>query len=139
MGLKIMFHNLAAHIEALPYPMLFINRASKLGMKAGLSVNIKTDIAEIVPFIPIINHVLVMTAEPDENGELLYPSAVEKAKSIAKKHASQVEVYVDGGIDAETLKELSAAGIAGAILGRSVFHSGNPYDNLCALDEAINN
>lgn len=128
-----------AHIEALPYPMLFVNRARKLGLKAGLAINIKTDIIEIVPFIPIINHVFVMTAEPDNNGELLYPPAIEKAINIAEKFASVVEVYIDGAINLESLKELSAAGITGAAVGRSVFYSGNPYVNLCALAEVVNN
>lgn len=122
-----------AHIEALPYPMLFINRARRLGLKTGLAINIKTNASEIIPFLPILDHVLVMTAEPDNNNEALYPTALEKAINIAKSLPSPVELYVDGALNVESLRKLNKVRVAGAIIGRSVFSSDDPYQHLCNL------
>lgn len=122
-----------AHIEALRYPMLFINKAHKLGLKAGLALNIKTSVSEIMPFVNVFDHVFVMTAEPDYNGELFYQPALNKALNLANNLPSSVDLYADGALMPEAIRELNKAGAKGAILGRIVFNSNDPYLKLVEL------
>ena len=126
-------HAVSAHIEALPFPMQFINRAHELGMKAGLALNIKSSGLETEAFWDLADYLLVMTSEPDCAGEKLYRPALDKAIFLAWKLPSTIELYADGGLTFEALQELCQAGAAGAVLGRLVFSSEDPLQTLIDL------
>ena len=123
----------AAHIEALPFPMQFINRAHALGMRAGLALNIGSPGTLTEPFWDLVDYILVMTSEPDSAGENLYRPALKKAAEIATHLPAEVELYADGGLNVESLVELNRAGAAGAVMGRHVFSSADPLGTLTAL------
>lgn len=126
-------YSVSAHIEALPFPMLFINRAHALGMKAGLALNIKSSGAETEPFWELADYILVMTSEPDFAKEKLYDPALDKAIKLAANIPKNLELYADGGLTPEALKELNKAGAAGAVLGRLVFSTDDPLKKLIEL------
>jgi len=126
-----------AHIEALPFPLLFLNRARDLGIEAGLALNIKTPPEFTSPFWPRCDALLVMTAEPDNEGEKLYAPAFEKAVFIASQAPSNLAVYADGALDPQALQRLSSAGITGTVLGRTVFNAPNPRNRLLELSELM--
>lgn len=128
----------AAHIEALPFPMQFINRAHALGMEAGLALNLKSIGVETEPFWEIADYLIVMTSEPDFAGEALYRPALDKALSLARRLPESLALYADGGLTPEAVRELSAAGAAGAILGRLVFSAKSPLQVLNDLYAAVN-
>ena len=120
----------AAHIEALPYPMIFINRAHSLGMKAGLALNIKTAATETEAFWEIADYLLVMTSEPDLSGEKLYKPALNKAIALVKRLHEGPELYVDGGLTQQAVRDLNKAGAAGAVVGRIIFSAKDPLQML---------
>lgn len=126
----------AAPIEALAYPMRFLNRAHALGFRAGLAMNLKNSGEETRPFWEMADYLLVMTAEPDNAGEKLYQPALEKALMLSKTLPHGLELYADGGLDEAAVKRLRDAGAAGAVLGRLVFSQGHPVKILSALEEA---
>lgn len=120
-----------AHLEALPFPLLFLNRAKSLGMRAGLALNIQTPLSMLDPFMPAIDEVLVMTAEPDNAGEKLWAPGLDKA--VAAARTLPIPVWADGGLTEETIRVLFKAGASGCVLGRAVFNSGDPYNALSKL------
>jgi ribulose-phosphate 3-epimerase len=126
-----------AHIETLDYPLLFLNRAHELGIEAGLALNVKTPLEFTRPFWPRCDALLVMTAEPDNEGERLYVPAFEKAVLIASQVPSELKVYVDGALDLQAVRKLMRANIAGAVLGRSVFSASEPRNRLLELQELM--
>lgn len=130
--------SVAAHIEALPFPMQFINRAHALGMKAGLALNIKSAYTETEPFWGLVDYLLVMTCEPDLAGEMLYRPALDKALSLARRLPDRIELYADGGLTPEAVKELETNGAAGAVLGRLVFSVTDPLQVLNDLSMSMN-
>ena len=113
--------SVCAHLEALDYPMVFLNRARSLGMKAGLALNMKTPVIETEIFWPVMDYLLLMTSEPDGGSETLY----------------EVKLMVDGGITADRLPELSKADIYGVVMGREVFSHEDPYRKLLELSNFI--
>lgn len=118
-----------AHIEALDYPMAFLNRCRSLGMKAGLALNMKTPIRDTEIFWELTDQLLLMTSEPDHAGEKLYEPALERAVSLAERFGHgkhRMELYVDGGLTEDALRRLAAAGVSGAVLGRLVFSHPDP-------------
>lgn len=129
--------SVSAHLEALRFPLLFLNRAKQLGMRAGLALNFATPLTALEPFLPDLNFVLIMTAEPDENGEKLNDLAFDKALKAAKE--LPVPVYADGGLCKEHVLALHRAGAAGCVLGRLVFGAPDPGMALQNLAHELEN
>jgi len=123
--------SICAHLEALRFPMLFLNSARQMGMKAGLALNIGTPLSAIEPFIEQMDYLLVMTAEPDAEGEQFHRHAFEKALTAAR--TLPIEVYADGALTREKVMELHRAGAAGCVLGRLVFKAEDPHQRLLEL------
>ncbi len=124
-----------AHLEALRFPLVFLNEAKALGIKAGLAINFATPLETLAPFLPDMDYLLVMTAEPDGRGERLNEAALEKALRAAK--TLPVPVYADGGLEETAAAALSKSGAAGAVFGRLVFRAENPALQLYQLDRLI--
>lgn len=108
-----------AHIEALPYPLEFLNRARSLGMMAGIALNISTPITAVQEIQESIDYLLLMTAEPDEKSCMLYPPALHRAMEVAASWS--VPVIVDGGLDLSAVATLEGKGAFAAVLGRQYF------------------
>lgn len=123
--------SICAHLEALPFPLLFLDGARNMGMKTGLALNLGTPLERVEPFLDRMDYLLVMTAEPDGMGEKLNPKALQKALHAASH--IPVPVYVDGGLDQEAVSALRQAGAAGCILGRLVFQTDDPVAKLQSI------
>ncbi len=113
-----------AHLEALRFPLLFLNGARQAGMEAGLALNFATPLEALHPFLPQMDYLLVMTSEPDNAGERLNTQAFQKALKAAE--SLPVPVYADGALGESEVLALSKAGAAGCVLGRLVFGSPDP-------------
>ena len=125
----------AAHIEALPYPSLFLSTVHNLGMKAGLAVNIKTPIAAVIPYASQIDELIILTSEADDDGLLYRPDALSKATEIRDRLRPDAWLLVDGGVNEGNLEQVVRAGANGIVAGRAVFGDLDPaaaYERLLA-------
>lgn len=112
--------SIAAHIETLPYPSLFISRVHQYGKKAGLALNLKTPVSFIRPYLDQLDYLLFVSVEADVEG-LPFRSGVLEKISEARSITKDLEIWVDGGINEENLKDVIKAGVDGAVIGRAVF------------------
>lgn len=124
-----------AHLEALRFPLQFLNGVRQAGMKAGLALNFATPLEAVQPFLPQIDYLLVMTSEPDNAGEPLNTLAFHKALKAAE--SLPVPVYADGALGENEVLALHKAGAAGCVLGRLVFGSPDPALTLRHLAEQM--
>ncbi len=120
------FRAVAIHYENLAYPSLAINRIHSLGMRAGLALNPRTNAADIAPFVGAVDYALVMTSEPDTLGQKFQPAMLEKIRALRQQSAPGFHIMVDGGIGADELRLVGAAGADLAVMGRGVFKSDDP-------------
>lgn len=110
-----------AHIESLPYPSDFIAKVREVNQKCGLAFN---PITPVEPFFYLLNQIdgiLIMTSEPDGQGQLFNQELIHKVRKVARDHKFKGEIWVDGGIKYEHLPLLSDAGATHAVMGRAVF------------------
>ncbi len=129
---------LSVHFETCPYPRRTLGLIDQHHMRAGLAFNPRTPIPELGFCLPFLGYILVLSTEPEEGPWTHLPSAVKKIS--AKQGQSDlrgVEWFIDGGISAENIREVAAAGYDGAVCGRSVFKDGHVSQNLAALKYAI--
>ena len=120
--------NIAAAIEI----------ARKLGKKTGVTVKPNTPAEAVLPFLPAVDLILVMTVEPGFGGQHFMPNMLPKIETIRgyiEKNNSDFELEVDGGIDPETAPLVKRAGANVLVAGSAVF---NRPDRSLAIREIRN-
>jgi len=76
--------------------------------KAGLAINPDTKISEIIPYLDIIDLVLVMSVHPGESGQNFIPYSIEKVNQLLKlKKEHDFIIEIDGGINLKNAKKLN--------------------------------
>ena len=119
-------HAVCAHIEALPYPKLFLQRARSLGLRAGLAINLKVPIVELQSYVDGLDYVLAMTSEPDDGDQMFFSASLDRVAELHRFLPKNVEIWCDVGITPEHLSPLAAVGMDAAVMGRAIFRAPNP-------------
>jgi len=107
-------------VEATSSLYRTVQTIRELGAKAGVAINPATsveDLREILPYIDLVN---VMTVEPGFGGQKFIPGSPAKIRRV-RALSSEIEIEVDGGIDARTAPLVVAAGARVLVAGNSVY------------------
>ncbi|MBQ8791083.1 MAG: ribulose-phosphate 3-epimerase [Ruminiclostridium sp.] len=94
------------------------------GMKSGLAVKPGTPIEEVYPYLPLCDMVLVMTVEPGYGGQGFIPFCADKVKVLrdyCNENNIEMDIQVDGGINADTAGIVKAAGANVLVAGTYLF------------------
>lgn len=94
------------------------------GKKVGVSVKPGTSAGVLKPYINDIDLILVMTVEPGFGGQKFMESAMENvriAKKLSDESNREIEIEVDGGINAATAVTCVKNGANVLVAGSSVF------------------
>lgn len=109
-----------------------IDKILSLGKKAGLAIKPATPIDEVLKYLDKLSMVLVMTVEPGFGGQSFMESTMPKVEAIRKINPD-IDIEVDGGINAETIKIAAKAGANVFVAGSAVFKSENPAETIAIL------
>lgn len=108
------------------------------GKKAGVTIKPHTPAEAVLPFIELVDLVLVMTVEPGFGGQsFMYDMLpkIEKLRKIIVERNPACELEVDGGIDGKTSALVKAAGANVLVAGSAVFKAA---DRAAAIREIRN-
>lgn len=86
-----------------------INKILERGCKASLSVKPGTPIEAVYPYIDKLSMVLVMTVEPGFGGQSFMADMMPKIEKL-RADFPNIDIQVDGGVNAETIKTCARAG-----------------------------
>ena len=117
------------HQEASPHIHRTIQMIKDEGKKAGVSLNPGSSLNTILPVLPIIDLVLLMTVNPGFGAQSFIPLVLEKIEYLAeikKKNRYGFLVEVDGGINSETVPKVVTAGAEVLVAGNAVFAQEDP-------------
>ena len=127
---------ITVHMEAASRVADCVSHIHALGKKAGVSMKPHTHVSEIIPFIPEIDLVLVMSVEPGKGGQLFQAQALEKIVSLKELIGrKKVQISVDGGINPETAEACRFAGADILVAGTAVFKQKNYAKAIASLKE----
>jgi ribulose-phosphate 3-epimerase len=107
-------------VEATTSLYRTIQSIKELGASAGVAINPATSLEALREILPYISLVNVMTVEPGFGGQKFIVHSPEKIKRL-RAMAPDVEIEVDGGIDAQTAPLVVKAGATVLVAGSSVF------------------
>lgn len=90
------------HIESDENIEKNLQLIKEYGIKSGLAISPDTEIKELVPYLPLLNLVLVMSVEPGAGGQDFIVKTKDKIKELKillSEYNSDVKISVDGGIN----------------------------------------
>lgn len=117
---------LTIHVEAEAPMGPTLQRIGELGLKRGISLNPKTPLADILPWLDQVDLVLVMSVQPGFGGQKFNPVAVDKIAELKQRRQSEGHEFlinVDGGINQETGALCREAGADILVSGSWLFGS----------------
>jgi ribulose-phosphate 3-epimerase len=115
---------ISIHVEAEPHLQRALQLIRDGGAKAGIAINPATSAESLSTAIEFCDYVLVMTVNPGFGGQKFIEPVVPKIRHISRlirERGLQVEIEVDGGVDAKTAPVVVAAGASLLVAGSAVF------------------
>lgn len=98
-----------------------ITKIKSFGIKAGISIKPKTRPDVLLPYLDIVDMVLVMTVEPGFGGQSFMSDCAEKIKFIRQNSPEDLIIQVDGGINAQTGKICKDFGANSLVAGSYIY------------------
>lgn len=119
---------LTIHVEATQDVAGTLGRIREFGVKPGITLRPGTAVEKILPYLKLVDLVLVMTVEPGFGGQGFMRDQIAKIMRIRAElkslgHTALIEV--DGGINDQTATEVRDADVL--VAGNYVFK--NDYQN----------
>jgi ribulose-phosphate 3-epimerase len=118
---------ITVHPEAGPHIHRSLQHIKSLGKRAGVVLNPGTPAKMLDYLMDLVDLVLVMSVNPGFGGQSFIPSQLRKIEAIRTmidKSGRDIDLEVDGGIDAETARQAIAAGADALVAGTATFKGG---------------
>lgn len=115
---------LTVHVETCPQLDQTLKAIRSLGCKAGVVLNPETPLETLESILPLADLVLVMSVHPGFSGGNFVPESFARVAEIRKRLdalGSSAWLEVDGGINAETLPGMKAAGATAFVAATAIF------------------
>jgi ribulose-phosphate 3-epimerase len=112
---------LTIHIEAAADPRPVLEQIRKAGAAASLALNPSTPLAAIEQALPLCDMVLVMSVMPGFGAQAFEPVALDKLRTLKAQVGDRLLLEVDGGVNAETIADCTAAGADMLVVGSAIF------------------
>jgi len=129
---------ITCHIESEDF-LKAIKEIKRLGLKAGIALNPRTDFSKAIKYLKYVDLLLIMTVNPGFGGQEFISEMLEKIK-IAKKFKDENKmkyyIQVDGGINENNIFKVLRAGANSIVMGSGLFSKDNPkfikrlFDNI---------
>jgi ribulose-phosphate 3-epimerase len=118
---------LTVHPESGPHLHRTIQAIRALGKKAGVALNPATPPEAIDYVLGDIDLVLVMTVNPGFGGQSFIASQLDKIRDLRRRidrSGRAIDLEVDGGVNAETIRATVEAGADVVVAGTAAFTGG---------------
>lgn len=125
----------ATYITFHPEASEHVDRSLQLirneGCKAGLVFNPATPLDVLEYALPACDMVLLMSVNPGFGGQAFIPYVLDKARAVRKMIDDQgldCRLEIDGGVKADNIAEVAAAGVDTFVSGSGIFGKRNEND-----------
>ncbi len=112
------------HVEACDCIPETLTRIRELGAKTGIAINPETPVSAVLPYMDLVDMVLVMTVRPGFGGQEYIIDCIDKIKEVRRvidQRYPDVKLEIDGGVTLSNLEMNLAAGANVIVTGSAVF------------------
>lgn len=103
-------------------------------IKTGLSIKPNTNVRELVPYLPLVDMILVMSVEPGEGGQEFIEETkekIEEIRTLLDTYQCSAVISVDGGVNDKTKSLCSKADIL--VSGSYIIKDDNFQEKISSL------
>jgi len=118
------------HVEANCDIGETLRKIRDAGVKSALAIKPGTAVEAALPYMDLVDMILVMTVEPGFGGQSFMADMLPKIEYLRENYTT-IDIQVDGGINAETAKLVVDAG-ANVIVAGSYLFAQNDYTKAVA-------
>ena len=132
---------LTVHVEASLHLHRTLSRIEELGAMPGVSLVPSTPLSAITEVLPMCGQLLVMLVNPGFGGQTMIPEMLnktERARGLIDAVNPDCLLEVDGGVKAENLGAVMAAGAETIVIGSAIYNERQSVaDSVAQLRQAI--
>ena len=124
------------HYEACTHLNRVVQQIKSAGMKAGVTLNPATPVCMLRDILPDLDLVLLMSVNPGFGGQKFISGTLRKVQELRRlieETGSHAVIEVDGGVNAETGRQLKEAGADALVAGNYVFKAESPMEAISTL------
>jgi len=118
---------ITVHAEVCPHLHRVLHQIREAGAKPSVVINPSTPLSAIEEVLSEVSQVLLMSVNPGFGGQSFIAATVDKVSRLRAQLDArgllQVDIEVDGGLNADTAKQVVAAGANVLVAGNHVFRS----------------
>lgn len=132
-------NEITIHAEACIHLHSALQQIRAAGVRAGVALNPSTPLCMVENVFGDMDLLLVMTVNPGFGGQGFISSMLPKiaiARQMAEELNPDLDIAVDGGIDAQTAPEVARAGANVLVAGTAVFGAPEGIASACAAVRA---
>lgn len=122
---------LTIHLEA-DWPentISALRRIRENGVRPSISIKPNTPASALLPYLDLVDMILVMTVEPGFGGQSFMPDMMDKLRylrDLCGKTGRHIDLEVDGGVNTETGRICTDAGANVLVAGSATFKAADP-------------
>lgn len=117
---------LTVHVEACTHLHRVLQQIRQVGARPAVVLNPATPLSAVEEVLGDVDMVMIMSVNPGFGGQSFIESAVDKVRrlrAMLDARGLDVDIEVDGGINAQTAKQVVDAGATVLVAGSYVFRS----------------
>lgn len=122
---------LTFHLEAEIHAQRLISYINKQGCKAGVSIVPSTPVEALIPVLPYVKQVLIMTVNPGYGGQAMLPLCLNKVQTLKDYRANNeldFLISIDGGVNLKTLPAINDFSPDIMVAGSAFFNAEDKAD-----------
>ena len=115
---------ITVHYEACADLDATLEKIRSKGIKCAVSIKPKTPVEVLAPYLDKVDMILLMSVEPGFGGQSYIPESTQrlaKIREMITQHGGDIDLEVDGGINANTIETVLDAGANVIVAGSAVF------------------
>ena len=119
---------IGVHYEACRHLHRTVTLIRAHGMEPGVVLNPATPVHLLLPVLPMLHHVLIMSVNPGFGGQTFIPYSLDKLRELRRLRNEMrldFRIEVDGGVAHDTIASVVEAGAELLVAGSAVFGKGD--------------
>lgn len=133
--------HITVHAEACVHLHRTVGLVTEQGCTVGVALNPATPVESVREILPFLDLVLLMTVNPGFGGQRFIEtstSKIRRMRRLLEELNPTCDLQVDGGINASTLSDVTAAGANLFVVGSAVYNDQAPVaKNLATLRQIL--
>lgn len=126
----------AAGGAGIPAVHDLIGAVKAAGMLCGVTIKPGTPVELLLPYVPSVDMVLIMTVEPGFGGQSFMPQMMPKVRFLRERFPD-LHIEVDGGLAPDTIQQAAEAGANVVVAGSAIFGAADPGAAIQQLRAAV--